>query len=508
MTGAGKTILALGAISRLEYILLADQGPALKVKIVVPKVFLANQWVKCLQDDLAVSKADIGVYSGLHKDSPSRKYMIYVVNSARATLAQHILDDYQQGNSILLIADECHRYSSPENSRIFKFISQISSQDQAIHYYALGLSATPETATFKETLLPALGPEIYKYGFVEALNAQIISSFAIFNIKLYFSPEEESQYLDLSEQLTHALENLMYRCPFLKGLTKQRFFANLEQLAQSSEDETIGALARAVLILANRRKDVVYKAEARISCVNNLVTQLPRSAKIMVFCERIVIANTIYEQLHHLFPGQVGRYHSEMDEWNRKEILRKYHDGQIRILVSCRALDEGLNVPATDIGIIASSTSSTRQRIQRLGRILRRSGMSHTAKLYYLYIGSSNEEKDLLAEISRDLTGIIPIQDLEYNHDHQTFLHSSYQSLADRVLAYTRHKCWNSKIITEITKNLERGKLGCDWWLSEQDCRVKIKTAPSRSEQNYWVTMRLVVKASLGRLASSCGTPF
>lgn len=500
VTGAGKTILALGAIARLEYSLLKEQAPALKIKVVVPKVFLANQWVKSLQDDLAVSKDDIGVYSGLHKDPPSRKYMIYVVNSARATLSQHILDDYHQGSSILLIADECHHYSSPENSRIFDFIAQILINNQAPHYYALGLSATPETATFNETLLPALGREIYKYSFVDALNANIISSFAIFNIKLYFTPEEEHQYLDLSEQLTHVRKILMYRCPFLKHLNRVRYFASLEQLAQSSKDDHIAALARSVLILAIKRKDLVYRAESRISCVNNLVIQLPQSSKILVFCERIVVANTIYEQLNYLFPGQVGRYHSEMDEWSRKEILRKYHDAQIRILVSCRALDEGLNVPSTDIGIIASSTSSNRQRIQRLGRILRQSGMKRTAKLYYLYIGASNEEKDLLSEISRDLTGTIPILDLEYDQDFQTFQHSSYQALADRVIAYTHHKCWSTEIIVEITKNLERGKLGCDWWLSEQDCSLKIQNAPTRSEQNYWVSMRLLVQASLGRL--------
>ncbi|HBW36884.1 DEAD/DEAH box helicase [Desulfosporosinus sp. BICA1-9] len=500
VTGAGKTILALGAIARLEYILLKEQAPALKIKIVVPKVFLANQWVKSLQADLAVSREDIGVYSGVHKDPTSRKYMVYVVNSARTTLAQHLLDDYHQGSSILLIADECHHYCSPENSRIFSFIAQIPSQDPVTHYYALGLSATPETATFNETLLPALGPEIYKYSFVEALNANIISSFAIFNLRLKFTPDEERQYLDLSEQLTQVREILMYRCPFLQGLTRLRYFASLEQLAQSSEDENIASLARSVLMLATRRKDLVYRAESRITCVSYLVTQLPLSSKILVFCERIVVANTIYDELESLFPGQVGRYHSEMDEWSRKEILRKYYDSQIRILVSCRALDEGLNVPSTDIGIIASSTNSTRQRIQRLGRILRQSGIKRTAKLYYLYIGSSNEEKELLAGISRDLTGIIPILDLEYDQDNQTFHHSSYQALADRVIAYTQHKCWGTEIIAEITKNLERGKLGCDWWLSEQDCCMQIQNAPSRSEQNYWVSMRLLVQASLGRL--------
>jgi superfamily II DNA or RNA helicase len=503
VTGAGKTILALGAIARLEDVLSLKQAPSLKIKIVVPKVFLANQWVQSLQEDLDVAKEDIGIYTGVHKDPPTRKYMIYVVNSARHTLSQHLLDDFRKGSSILLIADECHHYSSPENSRIFDFISQIQTKNQGSHYYALGLSATPETVNFNEKLVPALGQEIFKYGFTEALNANIISSFAIFNLKLKFTPDEELQYLDLSKQLTLALEIIMQNCPFLRGLNKQHFFAALEQLAQKSDADDVAALARTVLSLAVQRKDLVYRAESRLSCVKSLLIQLPQTANILIFNERIEVADAIYQELQLLFPGQVGRYHSDMDERTRKSILRKYHDAQIRILVSCRALDEGLNVPATDIGIIASSTSSTRQRIQRLGRVLRQSGKKHTAMLYYLYIGSSNEEQDLLASISRDLSGIIPILDLEYVQDSRTFIHSAYQVLADQVCDYTKRRGWSSEIITEINRNLELGKLSCDWWLPEQHCTLKIQNASSRSERNYWISMRLMVKASLGRLASN-----
>ncbi len=503
VTGAGKTFLALGAIARLENVLLVAHAPALKIKIVVPKVFLANQWVKSLQEDLAVANEDIGIYSGIHKDPPTRKYMIYVVNSARYTLSRHLLDDYHKGSSILLIADECHHYSSPENSRIFDFISQIPIKNQASHYYALGLSATPETPTFDEKLVPALGPEIFKYGFVDALNANIIASFAIFNLKLKFTSDEEQQYLDLSDKLIRTLAKLRHSCPFLKGLNKPRFFASLEQLAQKSENTDVAILARLVLLLSIKRKDLVHRAESRISCVRNLLTQLPASSKILIFSERIEVADTIYEELQLLFSGQVGRYHSKMNEWRRKDILRQYQDGQIRILVSCRALDEGLNVPATDIGIIVSSTSSNRQRIQRLGRILRHTGNKHTARLYYLYIASSNEEQDLLVDISHDLSGVIPILDLEYDQDSQTFIHPTYQVLADRVLAYTRRKSWNAEIIAEINRNLERGKLSCDWWLSEPDCRLKIQNSSSRSERNYWVSMRLLVQANLGRLADN-----
>ena len=45
--------------------------------------------------------------------------------------------------------------------------------------------------------------------------------------------------------------------------------------------------------------------------------------------------------------------------------------GEFDILVTCRALDEGLNVPNANAAVVGASTRSTRQRIQRLGRVLR-----------------------------------------------------------------------------------------------------------------------------------------
>lgn len=499
VTGAGKTVLALGAIARLEKVLSSESGPGLKIKIVVPKVFLANQWAQTLQEDLGISRHEMGIYCGVHKDNIERKYMIYVVNSARYTLARHVLEDYHKGHAILLIADECHHYSSPENSRIFDFMEKMA-PGAAPRYYALGLSATPQTANYKEKLVPALGPEIFRYGFADALNANIISTFSIFNLKLKFTPHEEEHYLDLSEQLTCALERLRHRCPSLSGLSSPQFFATLEQLASSSEDSMVGSLARSVLVLATSRKDIVYRAQARISCVQQLLMLIPQTSKVLIFNERIEVAEAIYKGLQQYFPSQVGRYHSEMDEGSRKNMLRKYQDSQIRILVSCRALDEGLNVPETDVGIIASSTSSSRQRIQRMGRILRRSSLDYTACLYYLYIGSSNEEQELLADINHELAGTIPVLDLEYDHQAQIFFHHHYQVLADRVRAYAHRQGWAAHTISEIERNLEQGKLRCDWWTSEKTCTVRIKSAHSRSERNYWITMRLMLKASLGRL--------
>jgi superfamily II DNA or RNA helicase len=111
VTGSGKTILALAAFQKLKTAI--DQE--LRVKIVVPQTFLAYQWREEIRRNLKASSTEIGLYYGKRKDT-GRKYAIYVVNSARYSLARHLMFDLTSGYAVLLVADECHHYGSPENN--------------------------------------------------------------------------------------------------------------------------------------------------------------------------------------------------------------------------------------------------------------------------------------------------------------------------------------------------------------------------------------------------------
>jgi superfamily II DNA or RNA helicase len=76
--------------------------------------------------------------------------------------------------------------------------------------------------------------------------------------------------------------------------------------------------------------------------------------------------------------------------------------------VSCRALDEGFNVPESEIGIIAASTATHRQRIQRLGRVLRPAPNKERAIIYSI-VASVPEIRRLAAE-AEDLKEIAEIE--------------------------------------------------------------------------------------------------
>ena len=73
--------------------------------------------------------------------------------------------------------------------------------------------------------------------------------------------------------------------------------------------------------------------------------------------------------LKHNLPAVVD--HSKLPEKFRSESIHMFREGAAQILVSAKTLVEGFDVPEADVGIVVASSSSVRQRIQTLGRILR-----------------------------------------------------------------------------------------------------------------------------------------
>lgn len=266
-----------------------------------------------------------------------------------------------------LIVDECHKAASE------KFRSALDGSPIA----ALGLSATPERPYdegLDEVLIPKLGDIIYRYNYKDALRDKVIVPFQLKNVVFELEPDRQAEYDKLTKAISRAIRS--------NGVDDERTIA-----------------------LLLKRARVLNLSINRVRLALRLVLA-HRGSRTLVFHEDIEACDVIHEVLSEANILS-GVYHSKMKLRQRAEVLSAYRQGEIDVLVTCRALDEGFNVPETEIGIIAASTATRRQRIQRLGRVLRPVKDKANAVIYSLV--ATEPEIDRLRKEEEELEGVADV---------------------------------------------------------------------------------------------------
>ena len=116
VTGAGKTILGLAIIERLQ-----AEDKNLRVAIVVPTIVLQDQWYDEILRNSNPPKASIGKLGGDQRDKfdEEKRILICVLNSAAAYLPK-LIGDAKMEKNLLLVADECHKAGASYMQRVFK----------------------------------------------------------------------------------------------------------------------------------------------------------------------------------------------------------------------------------------------------------------------------------------------------------------------------------------------------------------------------------------------------
>ena len=352
VTGAGKTAFAQMCMNHFRK--LYPEG---RFVIIVPTSALLDQWYVSLREDFHVPAESIATYSGEGKPDRAATVNLMVVNTARQYAAA--LTNVPR---VMLIADECHRIASKANALAL----------QGNYTATLGISATPERQydnLYKEVLVPALGPAIYHYTYNDALADGVIVPFDLINIMTPMADEEQDRYDAATSDIARTFQR------FNEGLvSRETLVRKLQNRARISATSKLRAPVSIKLVEDNR------------------------DARIIVFHESIDWATVIQRVL--VDRGLSATiYHSHIRPELRRDNLRLYRSGVFNVLVTCRALDEGVNIPETNVAIVASSTASIRQRIQRLGRVLRPAPNKKRASIYTIYMTEAEEER-LAAEAS------------------------------------------------------------------------------------------------------------
>ncbi len=345
-TAAGKTYLAQ----------LGMQSIGCSTLIVVPTLDLMHQWYAHLV--AAFPDLDIGLLGGGSRD---RSPILVSTYDSAAIHAETLGNQYG-----LIVFDECHHLPSDFNRAIAEY---------TIAPYRLGLTATPERSDGRHTDLDTLiGPILYRRT-PEELAGQALANHEIIQIKVNLSQTERQRYTELIQQRNQFLQQSRISLGGLEGW--QRF---VQISARSSE-------GRRAMLAHHEAKAIALGTESKLRVLADLLHQ-HYPEQVLIFTND----NATVYRISQSFLIPAITHQTPVKE--RHQILTYFREGTYKTLVVANVLDEGVDVPDVRIAIFLAGTGSSRQFIQRLGRVLRRGkAQAKHAILYEVIAADTVEER-------------------------------------------------------------------------------------------------------------------
>lgn len=322
-TGSGKTLVGIKAISLLN-------TPTL---VVAPTLDLVDQWRSRLKKEL---KTEVGVLGGGEWDIKALTVSTY--DSA------YIHADKLGNKFGLIIFDEVHHLPAAGYRNIAEMFASP---------YRMGLTATFEREDGLHAELNRLvGGKVFEKR-VKELTGEHLSPFRLEKIVVELTEEEKEEYERNQKVFSDYLVriNLVIRSP-----------ADFQKLVMRSGRDPG---ARKALLARNKARNVAYNSISKMGKLSEILKEHSGS-KIFIFTEHNKLVHRISKQF--LIPSVTYRTTGK----ERSETLDRFRSGVYRAVVTSKVLDEGIDVPDADVGIILSGTGSERAFIQRLGRILRK----------------------------------------------------------------------------------------------------------------------------------------
>ena len=348
VTGGGKTVFAIHCL--VKYL---EENNDHSIFIVVPSIALLDQWYEGLQKDF--NEKDIALNGGgEHLEHLSR------INISTIDSVKNIIEQFEVSKT-LLIVDECHKIGTEKRGEIL-----------TNNWHAtLGLSATPERDyddNFYIIIRKILGDIIFDYDYIDAREDEVIVNFKLLYAYAAMTPDEEEKY--------------------------KKFTKSIQRRAATIGGNDMNDYPLKMLIFNRAR--MVKNSKNRIPFGIELLQKHKRDSWI-VFTENKKQAKE-FNKIINTKGYKSAIYNTDLDNAEREENLNNFKNGNLNVLVSCTALDEGFDMPEADGAMILSASSSKRQRIQRMGRVLRITANKQNALIITVY--SSKTEFDKLREES------------------------------------------------------------------------------------------------------------
>ena len=269
----------------------------------------------------------------------------------------------------IVVCDEVHLGLSKEYRKFFS---------NNTYDKLLCMTATlPEEEEYRK-LLYTLAPIIYSITLDKCVELGIVSPYTINCIPIELTKSERDDY--------KTINNKFVRCKYALGPFDA--FNNAKSIISNSNSHPDDKRVAAQFYQAIReRKSIVDFAENKITAFQKLVGDNINN-KILVFSG----ANAFTDQLCESVAPLAVSYHSGKTKKQKESALQQFRDNTINILCSTKALNQGLDIPNANVGIICGLTSKSLSMIQRIGRLIRFQE-GKIGSVYILYVKNSQEEK-------------------------------------------------------------------------------------------------------------------
>ena len=327
-TGAGKTVVALMTLEAMKVSTL----------VVVPTIDLLHQWHDTICARFGLEKEAVGMIGGgFRTERP-----ITVITYDSAAMPRRDLSRWG-----LLIFDEAHHLPSASYRTI---------ATRADAPFRLGLSATLERSDGRhDDLRLLIGPTVFERQPATLARDKHIADYKVERVSVDLTDDEQARY----DQLT--AEFSWYMAANRTKLMMTGASNLFEALIRSAGHDPA---ARGALRAHREARMLAMNAERKVLKVEELLAR-HKDDKVIVFSEWNVLVNDLSRRL--CLPAITYRTHAE----ERRDILDKFRQQKYSKLVTGRVLNEGVDVPDANVAIVVSGSSTTREYIQRLGRVLR-----------------------------------------------------------------------------------------------------------------------------------------
>ena len=394
-TGTGKTLTSLNCLLNIY-----QKFHFYKALILVPTITLVDQWEEeCerfhFRHIIKVSsknpnwKSEIDAIKLKEDFSISNEEPSFVIIATYASFAREPIFQELVGFSkktcrqMLLIADEAHNMGS---GRILDRLSGVK------FLRRIGLSATPERQfddVGNRAIMDFFGCQngyTFEYSMQEAIDNGFLCRYKYYPHLVRLNDSEMNEYLRISLQLAKFYNSDSDSFPMSDDILKRLLLKRKRIVHKAKNKEEIF-------------REIVMNRYSEKGNLKYTLVYVPEGAKpddntsdMFDMSETVVnddYTNSLidtYTQIVQEVSKTTTVKKFTSDVKGRSEILDKYAKGEIEVLTSMKCLDEGVDVPRSEMAIFCASTGNPRQFIQRRGRILRKHPDKHMAIIHDLVV--------------------------------------------------------------------------------------------------------------------------